>query len=116
MVEEKQKTSQAESEQRETYLRRRIEVAAVAEHRTNNLRRNLSKLRRDTTENLQGFQRELESSKDQLSRFTQEAIIDTSKVAENVKHEAFYMWLQRVPDTDTQISAQDLLNRVTAKL
>jgi hypothetical protein len=26
------------------------------------------------------------------------------------------MWLQRVPDTDTQISAQDLLNRVTAKL
>ena len=98
------------------------EVATIARHQTSLLRDSLSQFRQDTAEQLHALQRELESTKTQLSQFAPLTQVITptqvspERIQEIAKIEAFELWVQRSPDAENQISAQTLLHRVTTKI
>ena len=101
-----------------TYLKRRNDLALIAEQRLRSssaqFRKSLSELRQTTSAQLETFQSDIESHKNQLKGLAEES--DPHQVIELTKLEAFELWLQRTPQTDEQVSAKSLLYRVTSKV
>ena len=116
MAAEEQRRLQTKLGQMEAYLRHHTERATVAGHSCRLLRNFVAELRHQTTAQLQALQEELESYKTQISQFTQHSNTDTTEIAELVKLEAFELWVHKCSEAETQITAPNLLQRVTTKV
>ena len=115
-VEEEQSKFQAQSKLMQTHLRYRSEVATVAENQVSSLRNLLSEIQRDTTTQIRAFQTKIDYYNTQLNKLAPHVQDHPNWTKELAKIEAFDLWIQGRPETETQLSAETLLHRVTTKI
>ena len=94
----------------------RQDVTLATEHKLTQFRHAFSELRRVTVALLQAFQVEIQACNRQIHILITNKHADPDRITELTKIEAFDIWIQRTPQTEEQIYAQTLLQRVSAKL
>ena len=83
---------------------------------TTKIRSTLSDLRNQMSEQSRAFQIEIQTSNTQLKSLATYDQHNPHRITELTKLEAFDLWMKRNPQTDTKLSAETLLNRVTSKI
>jgi hypothetical protein len=107
---------QREHEHLQIDRQRKTQFVNIATQRIKLLRNIISELRQGTAETLKTFQEEIGIYKTQIHTLAAKEYTNPNRVMELSKIEAFDLWIQQQPNTETQISAQTLLHRVTSKL
>ena len=116
IFEQERRKFQAQSELLQAHLRHRSEVATVTGKQVNWLRNLLFEIRQDTVTHIQAFQEEIKYYKTKLHKLAAQLQDHPDRIKELAKIEAFDLWMQGHPETNTQLSAESLLHRVTTKL
>jgi hypothetical protein len=100
--------------------RRHTKISVIAEQQlrqsSTHIRKTVSELRHQISEQFQAFQGEISTSNNQLTKLARQTHTNPERIMELTKIEAFELWVQKQSETGEPVSAQILLQRVSAKI